>query len=143
MNKQIPSSLQTISRVCLILFALNFFFLSISLLGSFKDLGAGYGQTLLVELANSPFFGLLIGLLITSIAQSSSVTTSSPLTPIPKRYGYNQHSGAVHSRGSVYQPMHSRQWFRIAALGVGMSPGFRLLRYTCLSLPIFLTSSRF
>ncbi len=76
MNNQTLSSFQATSRVLLIICALNFFFLSISLLGSFKDLGAGYGQTLLVELANSPFLGLLIGILITSIAQSSSVTTS-------------------------------------------------------------------
>ena len=59
-----------------ILFALNLFFISIALLGSFKAIGEGYGQELIIELASNPFIGFFIGVLVTSIAQSSSATTS-------------------------------------------------------------------
>ena len=59
-----------------ILFALNLFFVSIALLGSFKAIGKGYGQELIFDLASNPFIGLFIGILVTSIAQSSSATTS-------------------------------------------------------------------
>ena len=58
------------------LLALNVFFVAIKLLGAFKGLGAGYGETLMQELAQNPFVGLFIGILITSVIQSSSTTTS-------------------------------------------------------------------
>jgi sodium-dependent phosphate cotransporter len=58
------------------LLALNVFFVAIKLLGAFKGLGSGYGETLIQELAQNPFIGLLIGIMITSIIQSSSTTTS-------------------------------------------------------------------
>jgi len=64
------------SRFLLVLLALDIFFVSIGLLGSFKSLGQGYGQTLMVQLAANPLIGLFIGILITSIIQSSSATTS-------------------------------------------------------------------
>jgi len=49
---------------------------SINLLGAFKDIGHGYGQALLTDLASNPLLGLLIGILLTGIIQSSSTTTS-------------------------------------------------------------------
>ena len=58
------------------LLALNFFFVAIKLLGAFKDLGSGYGEVLIQDLAQNPFFALFIGILVTSVIQSSSTTTS-------------------------------------------------------------------
>jgi sodium-dependent phosphate cotransporter len=68
--------LSSLGKFLLICLALNFFFVSIKLLGAFKDLGSGYGEELIIQLANNPLIGLLIGVLVTSIAQSSSMTTS-------------------------------------------------------------------
>ncbi len=68
--------LGAIGKFLLICLALNFFFVSIKLLGAFKDLGSGYGEDLIIQLASNPLIGLLIGVLVTSIAQSSSMTTS-------------------------------------------------------------------
>lgn len=61
----------------LFLFLLLYLFLSsITLMGgSFKLLGKDVAQTL-IQTTSNPFVGLLIGLLVTSIVQSSSVTTS-------------------------------------------------------------------
>ncbi len=68
--------LEAFIKFCLVCFALNCFFVSIKLLGAFRELGSGYGQTLIMQLADNPIIGLLIGILVTSIAQSSSMTTS-------------------------------------------------------------------
>jgi sodium-dependent phosphate cotransporter len=55
---------------------LYLFLLSIALLGtSFKALGSGFAEQL-VESTSNPLLGLIIGLIVTSIVQSSSVTTS-------------------------------------------------------------------
>lgn len=52
------------------------FFVSITLMGdSFKFFGKGFAQQL-VATTSSPFIGLFIGILATSIVQSSSTTTS-------------------------------------------------------------------
>jgi sodium-dependent phosphate cotransporter len=56
--------------------ALNVFFVAIHLLGAFKDVGSGMGEQLMAELATRPLVGLLLGLLVTSLIQSSSTTTS-------------------------------------------------------------------
>jgi sodium-dependent phosphate cotransporter len=58
------------------LLALNVFFVAIKLLGAFKNLGSGYGELLIQDLAQNPLMGLLVGILVTSIIQSSSTTTS-------------------------------------------------------------------
>ena len=55
---------------------LDFFFVSIGLLGAFKEMGKGYGATLIQDLASNPFIGLMLGVLVTSVIQSSSTTTS-------------------------------------------------------------------
>ena len=63
-------------RVIFLLGMLYLFLSAITLMGgSFKLLGKGVAETLIQTTAN-PFVGLLIGLLVTSIVQSSSVTTS-------------------------------------------------------------------
>ena len=55
---------------------LYIFFVSIALMGaSFKFFGAGFAEQLLFSTAN-PFVGLFIGILATSLVQSSSTTTS-------------------------------------------------------------------
>ena len=63
-------------RFAMLLGLLYVFFVSISLLGaSFKFFGKDFAQTLLSTTAN-PFVGLFIGVLATSLVQSSSTTTS-------------------------------------------------------------------
>jgi len=56
--------------------ALNVFFVAIKLLGAFKGIGSGMGEAMMAELATRPMVGLLLGVLVTSIIQSSSTTTS-------------------------------------------------------------------
>lgn len=63
-------------RVVFLLALLYLFLSAITLMGgSFKLLGKGVAETL-IQTTSNPFIGLLIGLLVTSIVQSSSVTTS-------------------------------------------------------------------
>jgi hypothetical protein len=75
-NERLPGWLKTSSRVAAVLFLLNVFFVSIALMGAFKDIGSGYGQELMNNLAHNPFIGLVMGIFITSVIQSSSTTTS-------------------------------------------------------------------
>ena len=70
------SPLKLLALIAAMLFLLDLFFVSISLLGAFKDIGSGYGQDLINRLAHNPFVGLFVGIFITSIIQSSSTTTS-------------------------------------------------------------------
>ncbi|MCZ6776774.1 MAG: Na/Pi symporter [Ignavibacteria bacterium] len=63
-------------RLSLLLGLLYLFFVSISLMSaSFKSFGGGFAEQLLTTTSN-PFIGLLIGILATSLVQSSSTTTS-------------------------------------------------------------------
>lgn len=63
-------------RLGVLLALLYVFFVSISLMGaSFKFFGKGFAEQLLATTAN-PFVGLFIGVLATSLVQSSSTTTS-------------------------------------------------------------------
>jgi sodium-dependent phosphate cotransporter len=63
-------------RLGLLILLLYAFFVSISLMGaSFKFFGKGFAEQLLATTA-SPFVGLFIGILSTSVVQSSSTTTS-------------------------------------------------------------------
>lgn len=67
---------KVILKILFLLIALYFFILSIQLMGaSFKLMGKGFAQTL-IQTTSNPFVGLLIGILATSIIQSSSTTTS-------------------------------------------------------------------
>lgn len=63
-------------KLFLVFFFLNLFFIAINLLGSFEGEGKEYAKVLLSSLSNRPIVGLFIGLLVTSIIQSSSATTS-------------------------------------------------------------------
>ena len=68
----VPSGL----RILLFLAALYVFFVSIDLMGAgFKLMGSDFAAALL-HTAAAPLAGLLIGILVTSIVQSSSFTTS-------------------------------------------------------------------
>lgn len=63
-------------RVLFLIILLYLFLSAITLMGgSFKLLGKGVAEAL-IQTTSNPFVGLLIGLLVTSIVQSSSVTTS-------------------------------------------------------------------
>jgi sodium-dependent phosphate cotransporter len=67
---------KTAIKILLFVCVLYLFLLSIQLMGaSFKLLGKGFAQSL-IETTSNPFVGLLIGILTTSIIQSSSTTTS-------------------------------------------------------------------
>ncbi len=66
----------SILKVVSFLLALNIFFVAIKLLGAFKDIGSGVGEEMMAELAMRPVLGLLLGILVTSVIQSSSTTTS-------------------------------------------------------------------
>jgi solute carrier family 34 (sodium-dependent phosphate cotransporter) len=66
----------SIFRALAFLAALNIFFVAIKLLGAFKDIGSGMGEALMADLASQPILGLLLGILVTSVIQSSSTTTS-------------------------------------------------------------------
>ncbi len=63
-------------RLGLLLLLMYLFFLSITLMGdSFQFFGRGFAEQLLSTTAN-PFVGIFIGILATSLVQSSSTTTS-------------------------------------------------------------------
>ena len=64
------------SRVIILFFLLYCFFLSLDLIGlSFKLFGKEFAQTL-IETTSNPFVGLLIGILATTLVQSSSTSTA-------------------------------------------------------------------
>ncbi len=67
---------ETIFKIFLAAFLLYIFLLSIGLMGAaFKGFGKDFAENLLRTTSN-PFVGLLIGILATSVVQSSSTTTS-------------------------------------------------------------------
>jgi sodium-dependent phosphate cotransporter len=68
--------LKTLKKIILLIIILYLFIFSIQLMGSsFKLLGKGFAETL-IQTTSNPIIGLLIGILATSIIQSSSTTTS-------------------------------------------------------------------
>jgi sodium-dependent phosphate cotransporter len=70
------SRLDTARRALILMALLYGFFVGLDLMGlSFKLMGSGLAETLLATTSN-PFIGLFIGLLATSLVQSSSTTTS-------------------------------------------------------------------
>ena len=71
-----PSGANTLIRIALLLGLLFAFFLGLDLMGlSFKLFGKGFAETL-IERTSNPFVGLFIGILATTLVQSSSTTTS-------------------------------------------------------------------
>ncbi|MDH4239345.1 MAG: Na/Pi symporter [Phycisphaerae bacterium] len=70
------AKLNVFVKIVLIVFFLYLFLVSIGLMGkAFKGFGAGFAENLISTTSN-PFIGLFIGLLATSLIQSSSTTTS-------------------------------------------------------------------
>ena len=66
----------TLSKILLIIIFIYLFLVSIALMGTgFKILGKGFAENL-IKATTNPFIGLFIGILATSIVQSSSTTTS-------------------------------------------------------------------
>jgi len=73
---QSNEKLKVVLQILQLLFFLYLFLLSINLMGaSFKIFGKGFAETLIATTSN-PFVGLFIGVLATSLIQSSSSTTS-------------------------------------------------------------------
>jgi len=71
-----PANVPPVLRLLALLALLYIFFVSISLMGaSFKFFGEDFAKRLL-ETTSNPFVGLFIGILATSLVQSSSTTTS-------------------------------------------------------------------
>ncbi|UCF08238.1 MAG: Na/Pi symporter [Thermoplasmata archaeon] len=63
-------------RVVILILALYFFIVGIKTMGGgFKDMGKGFSEGLIAT-ASNPLVGLFIGILATSVIQSSSATTS-------------------------------------------------------------------
>ena len=81
-------------RVLLLFGLLYLFFVSIALMSaSFKFFGKGFAEQLLSTTSN-PFVSLLIGILSTSLVQSSSTTTSMTVALAA--------SGAINLQGAIY-----------------------------------------
>ena len=73
MNK---NTLKTFTKILLVVLSLYFFLVSIGLLGkAFKGFGKDFAENLLQTTSN-PFVALFVGILATSLVQSSSTTTS-------------------------------------------------------------------
>ena len=71
-----PHSRANILKLLQVVFSLYLFLLSIKLLGhSFKLFGKGFAEGM-IEFTADPFVGLLMGIVATSLIQSSSTTTS-------------------------------------------------------------------
>ena len=70
------SKVQAVIRAIIIIATIYLFLLSIKLLGhSFKSFGHGFAEAL-INMTSNPFSGLIIGIVSTSLIQSSSTTTS-------------------------------------------------------------------
>lgn len=70
------AKLNILAKILLMVFFLYLFLVSIGLMGkAFKGFGAGFAESLISTTSN-PFIGLFIGILATSLIQSSSTTTS-------------------------------------------------------------------
>ena len=113
------------------------FFLGLDLMGlSFKLFGKGFAETLVTRTAN-PFVGLLVGILATSLVQSSSTTTSmtvglvaaGALTidgAIPIIMGANVGTSVTNTLVSMAQ-ITRREEFRRAFAGATLHDFFNLL----------------
>ncbi|PEN11483.1 phosphate transporter [Longibacter salinarum] len=75
-SKTTPSPQDQLLRFLLLALVLVMFFTSLELMGdSFKLMGGGLAESLL-KMTSNPFVGLFIGILATSLVQSSSTTTT-------------------------------------------------------------------
>ncbi|MDQ7063043.1 MAG: Na/Pi symporter [candidate division KSB1 bacterium] len=88
-----PKTFSYIFRIVLLLSLLYLFFVSIALMSaSIKMFGKGFAEQLLAT-TSSPFVGLFIGILATSLVQSSSTTTSMTVALVA--------SGAIELQGAI------------------------------------------
>lgn len=72
----LSEKIKTSLKIILVLTCVYFFLVSIGLMGTaFKGFGKGFAENLIATTSN-PFIGLFIGILATSLIQSSSTTTS-------------------------------------------------------------------
>ncbi|MCZ6765713.1 MAG: Na/Pi symporter, partial [bacterium] len=117
-------------RLAVLLVLLYVFFVSISLMGaSIKLFGKGFAERLLATTAN-PFIGLFIGVLATSLVQSSSTTTSMTVAmvaagaldlthAIPVIMGANIGTSVTNtlvSAGHISRPVEFRRAFAAATV---------------------------
>jgi sodium-dependent phosphate cotransporter len=80
---QQDSTVKTILRFLLVLTWLYVFLLAVTLMGaSFKLFGSGYVKTLFEGMTQNPLSALFVGVLATSIVQSSSTVTSTTVTMV-------------------------------------------------------------
>jgi solute carrier family 34 (sodium-dependent phosphate cotransporter) len=78
MNKSTPSSSRpnTLFKILAVIALVYLFLVSIGLMGvAFRGFGKNFAETL-IQTTSNPFIGLFIGILATSLIQSSSTTTS-------------------------------------------------------------------
>ena len=81
-ENKIPGSLAVYGEFAKVLFYVYCFLVSIDMLGAaFMLFGSGFAETLMRATSN-PFIGLIIGIVTTSIIQSSSTTTSIIVTMV-------------------------------------------------------------
>lgn len=74
-RSRLPPS-RTLLRIALLLALLFGFFVGLDMMGlAFKLFGKGFAETL-IERTSNPFVGLFVGILATTLVQSSSTTTS-------------------------------------------------------------------
>lgn len=129
--------LTVVLRVLALVAVLLLFFVSLELMGdSFKLMGKGFARTLL-ETTSNPFVGLFIGILATSLIQSSSTTTAMTVSmvaggalsisgAIPIIMGANigtSVTNTIVSLGSVTR----KNEFRLAMAGATVHDFFNLL----------------
>lgn len=92
-EKDLESSGRTLLRIALVALWLYLFLLAVSLMGSaFKLFGKGFADTLF-EYTSNPVTALFIGILATSIVQSSSTVTSTVVAMVS--------SGTLTIRGAI------------------------------------------
>lgn len=76
MDESTPRESRAVPRLLVLAVLLYGFLVGLDMMGiAFKLFGRGFAETLIAQTAN-PFVGLLIGILATSLVQSSSTTTS-------------------------------------------------------------------
>ena len=73
---KVQKILRSLLLVLAFALVLNVFFVSLALFGAFKTLGSSQGTNWIISQGANPFAGLVLGILITAVVQSSSTTTS-------------------------------------------------------------------
>ncbi len=126
MNKDV---FEKIVKALIIIASIYFFLLSIKLLGhSFKLFGKGFAETL-IAMTTNPMAGLIIGIVATSLIQSSSTTTSivvglvaggalSLYTAIPIIMGANIGTTITNTLVSMGHITHRKEFKRAFAASV-------------------------